>query len=307
MHEALRTMIALLVCAAGAIAQIPAAVQLDAIREDATYIYKFVISPFGGPETLSPESAAALLERARQCIARLDKAGASGISSVRTVDVRYEIPSKAGVQVRPMSLDNVRAMCKKVISDTGGKTAKAKAAQAVQQIAVWPKLLADGAVDEVQARAALDVGTLALAQIDEARADGLSDADTIEAMNRRMTVAEGRELILYVRGEAKKIVDKNKAAEEAAYEPFRQVLTGDKLKLYNERLKAYKLYGSGGRVLRTPEDYLASAIWCTAGVNRDGIVPRWELDCWHFRGMTQIGGVTSRSGAGEFPPSGAFR
>jgi hypothetical protein len=84
-------------------------------------------------------------------------------------------------------------------------------------------------------------------------------------------------------------------------------LGGDKLSLYNERLKKYKLYGAGGRVLNSPEDYRDSPLWCTTGVDREGIVPVWSVDCWHFRGMTMVGSVASRSGTGDEAPSSAFR
>ena len=96
-------------------------------------------------------------------------------------------------------------------------------------------------------------------------------------------------------------------AEEAQYEPFRKVLSGDKLGLYNDRLKKYKLYGAGGKVLKTPEDYRNSPLWCTTGVDRDGIVPVWSVDCWHFKGMTKEGPVTTRTGNGDEAPSSAFR
>ena len=97
------------------------------------------------------------------------------------------------------------------------------------------------------------------------------------------------------------------AEEEAQYEPFRKVLSGDKLRIYNDRLKKYKLYGAGGRVLKTPEDYRDSALWCTTGVDRDGVVPVWSVDCWHFKGMAMVGTVTSKTGEGDEAPSSAFR
>ena len=122
-----------------------------------------------------------------------------------------------------------------------------------------------------------------------------------------MTITGAREMCVSVRDAGQKVFGDLTAAEEAQYEPFRNVLSGDKLSIYNERLKSYKLYGAGGKVLKTPEAYRDSALWCTTGVNRDGIVPVWSVDCWHFKGMAMVGAVTTRTGEGDEAPSSAFR
>ena len=109
-----------------------------------------------------------------------------------------------------------------------------------------------------------------------------------------------------VRDAGQKVFGDLTAAEEAQYEPFRQILSGDKLTLYNSRLKKYKLYGLSGKVLKTPEHYRDSNVWCTTGVDRSGIVPVWSVDCWHFKGMTKLGSVESRTGSGDEAPSSAF-
>ena len=69
-----------------------------------------------------------------------------------------------------------------------------------------------------------------------------------------------------VRDAGQKVFGELTAQEEAQYEPFRKVLSGDKLDLYNRRLKSYKLYGLGGKVLKTP-----------------GRVSRLELVVYHRR------------------------
>jgi hypothetical protein len=146
-----------------------------------------------------------------------------------------------------------------------------------------------------------------VSKVDEAVANAVPDTTVIESLDRRMTLAEGREMCVYVRDEAQKVVDKQTAAEEAQYEPFRKLLGGDKLRIYNDRLKRYKVYGAGGKVLRIPEDYRDSSLWCDSGVNREGIVPIWSVDCWHFQGMAKVGSIASRSGEGDQPQSTAFR
>ena len=154
---------------------------------------------------------------------------------------------------------------------------------------------------------ALEDGKKCLEKIDEALAKGLAEATVVETNKGKMTVGEARQMCVAVRDAGQKVFGDLTEAEEAQYEPFRKILTGDKLSLYNDRLKKYKLYGAGGKVLNTPEAYRDSPLWCTTGVDRDGILPVWSVDCWHFKGMTRVGSVESRSGNGDEAPASAFR
>jgi len=154
---------------------------------------------------------------------------------------------------------------------------------------------------------ALEDGKTCIDKIDEALSKGLAASTMVETHKGSMTIGEAREMCVAVRSAGQKVFGDLTEAEEAQYEPFRKVLTGDKLGLYNDRLKKYKLYGAGGKVLKTPEDYRNSPLWCTTGVDRDGIVPVWSVDCWHFKGMTKEGSVTTRTGNGDEAPSSAFR
>ena len=120
---------------------------------------------------------------------------------------------------------------------------------------------------------ALENGRTCIEKIDEAVSKGLADSTVVETPKGKMTINDARAMCVRVRDAGQKVFGDLTAAEEAKYEPFRQVLSGDKLNLYNERLKKYKLYGAGGKVLRTPEDYRDASVWCTTGVNREGIVP----------------------------------
>ena len=154
---------------------------------------------------------------------------------------------------------------------------------------------------------ALEDGQTCINKIDEALAKGLAASTVVETHKGNMTISEAREMCVSARDAGQKVFGDLTAAEEAQYEPFRKVLSGDKLRIYNDRLKKYKLYGAGGRVLKTPEDYRDAALWCTTGVDRDGIVPIWSVDCWHFKGMAMVGSVTSKTGEGDEAPSSAFR
>src|SRR5215471_16316749 len=153
---------------------------------------------------------------------------------------------------------------------------------------------------------ALENGKTCIDKIDAAVSSGLNGSTVVETPKGKLTITEAREMCVRVRDAGQKVFGDLTAAEEAQYEPFRQILSGDKLALYNNRLKKYKLYGLNGKVLRTPEDYRDSTVWCTTGVDRSGIVPVWSVDCWHFRGMTKLGSVESRTGSGDEAPSSAF-
>ena len=154
---------------------------------------------------------------------------------------------------------------------------------------------------------ALADGQTCIDKIDEALSKGLAASTVVETHKGDMTISEAREMCVSARDAGQKVFGDLTAAEEAQYEPFRKVLSGDKLSIYNERLKKYKLYGAGGKVLKTPADYRESALWCTTGVDREGILPVWSVDCWHFKGMTKVGSVESRTGTGDEAPSSAFR
>jgi hypothetical protein len=153
---------------------------------------------------------------------------------------------------------------------------------------------------------ALENGKACLEKIDDAVAKGLAQTTEVETNKGKMTIAEARAMCVKVRDAGQKVFGDLTAAEESQYEPFRKILSDDKLTLYNDRLKKYKLYGLGGKVLKTPEDYRDSNVWCTTGVDREGVLPVWSVDCWHFKGMAKAGSVETRTGTGDQAPSSAF-
>jgi len=166
---------------------------------------------------------------------------------------------------------------------------------------------ADDLYPKENAKQAFENGKLCVLKIDDALSKGMRGSTIAETNKGNMTLGEAREMCVSVRDKGQKFFGELTEKEEAQYRPFRDVLTGDKLSIYNDRLKSYKLYALGGKVLKTPTEYRDSAVWCTTGVNRDGIVPVWSVDCWHFKGMMMAGTVTSRTGTGDEAPSSAFR
>ena len=271
----------------------PVSVLLDNVRQFANSVLNY-----DGDTHISASFADDVFKHAKQACLAVDKAIAAGVPSTRTITLN------TGNSDKPMTLSEIKAMSQRIAT----VAALSNAAQAIENASSWPKYIADGTItQELQAKGALEASRFCVAKVDEAIANGVPDSTTIDAGDRKMTLTEGREMCVYVRDTAQKVVEKQTAAEEAQYEPFRRLLSGDKLRIYNDRLKRYKVYGAGGRVLRTPEEYRDSVLWCTAGVNRDGIVPIWSVDCWHFQGMAKAGSVMSKSGEGDEPPSSAFR
>lgn len=273
--------------------QVPVTVLLDNVRQFGNKIINY-----DGDAKISATYADDVFKDAKRTSLAIDKAIAAGVPDTRTITLND------GNSDKPMTMAAIKTMCARIAR----VAALSNAAQAITNASVWPKYIADGTINqELQAKGALEASKFCVAKVDEALANGLADSTEVEGLDQKMSLTDGREMCVYVRGEAQKVVDKQTAAEEAQYEPFRKLLSGDKLSIYNDRLKRYKVYGSGGRVLRTPEDYRDSALWCSSGVNRDGIVPVWSVDCWHFQGMSKAGSVTTRTGDGDEAPSSAFR
>ena len=178
------------------------------------------------------------------------------------------------------------------------------AISAASNFADWKP--ADSMYPKEDGKLALENGKTCIEKIDEATSKGLAGSTEVDTNKGKMTITEAREMCVKVRDAGQKVFGDLTAEEEAQYEPFRKILSGDKLNLYNDRLKKYKLYGAGGKVLKTPADYRDSPLWCTTGVDREGILPVWSVDCWHFKGMARVGSVESRTGTGDQAPSSAF-
>ena len=244
-----------------------------------------------------------LFDAAKECLAEIAKAQAAGVPESKTIGIKRQ----ADDSIAQMSLAQIKALCQRALRLTGGDMGKGQAQAAAQYISIWLKLLNNGSIDKTQAEVATETGKTALAEIDEARANGLSDDERIEVFDRTMTVGEAREQIVYIQSEIGKINAKNIAEQEAKYAPFRAALTGDKLALYNSRMLHSGVYGAGGHLLKTPQEYAGSTVWCEWSVDRNTIVASWALGCWHFKGMTRVGNVVNRSGLGDTPPASAFR
>ena len=288
--------------------QVPTVVLMQNIREHANFIGKYgSYQQLSSGEVDFGSHSDVVSEHARKCIEAIDNALAAGVSDTKTIEVQFRDQNDSSEESKTLSLAELRSLCERIGGAAGKKDSLRKATQAAINASIWPEKISQGEdFSGPNARVAADAANDCIRSIDKALKSGNAGSTQIELIgDNKMTLSEAREMCFYVRDKATKQVSSDVAAEEAEYEPFRKVLSGDKLNVYNER-KRYKLYTTGGRVLKTPESYRDAIVWCTVGVNRDGIVPVWDMDCWRFRGMTQVGGVIHKNGTGDEPPSSAF-
>jgi hypothetical protein len=97
-------------------------------------------------------------------------------------------------------------------------------------------------------------------------------------------------------------------ADRLKWEPYTKLLSGDRLKFFNETHRSgTKVFGRGGTILWEPGDFDKAAVMCTRTWGRNGIFETWRVDCWSFSGDRQTSGPRSRSGYGTNTPASAFQ
>src|SRR5215472_9717424 len=95
---------------------------------------------------------------------------------------------------------------------------------------------ADSMYPKEDGKLALENGKSCIDKIDVAVSGGLNESTVVETPKGKLTITQAREMCVRVRDAGQKVFGDLTAAEEAQYEPFRQVLNADKLTLYNNRL-----------------------------------------------------------------------
>src|SRR2546428_5539804 len=91
----------------------------------------------------------------------------------------------------------------------------------------------DSLYPKQEGKKALEDGKACIDKIDEALSKGLAASTVVETLKGKMTITEARAMCVSVRDAGQKVFGDLTAAEEAQYEPFRNVLSGDKLNIYN--------------------------------------------------------------------------
>lgn len=284
----------------GVYAQVPASVLLNNVRESVNFFDRYgSYDEFASGKIDFGSHSDVVSERATQCIKAIDAALAADVPASRTIEIKF----RDGTKTIPLS--ETQAMCQRISGTAGKADSLRKADRAATQAYNYPQRIAKGEVSGREWPIAAQTANECISAIDQALASNHPGSTVIELFRNKTTLSEAREMCVYVRDTATKQVKIDVAAEDATYEPFRKVLSGDKLNLYN-KWKNRKIYATGGRLLRTPESYRDATVWCSVGVNRSGIIPVWDMDCWRFKGMTQAGGQIKKNGTGDEPPSSAF-
>jgi hypothetical protein len=97
-------------------------------------------------------------------------------------------------------------------------------------------------------------------------------------------------------------------ADRLKWEPYTKLLSGDRLKFFNESYRGgTKVFGRGGTILYEPGDFDKAPVMCTRTWGKSGIVETWRVDCWSFSGDRQVSGPRSQSGYGSNTPASAFQ
>lgn len=290
----------------GGYAQVPVSVLLNNVREPVNFIVGY--SPvWGSYQEVSSgahdfgSSSDVISARATQCVKAIDAALAADVPASRTIEIKF----RDGARTIPLS--EIQAICQRMSGTAGKATALREAKQPIMRADFYSKKISKGEdISGVYAKVAADDANKCISAIDKALASTHPGSTVIELTgDDKTTLSDAREMCVYVLNAATKQVKTDVAAEEATYAPFRKLLSGDKLNLYN-KWKNRKIYTTGGRLLSTPESYRDATVWCSVGVNRSGIVPAWDMECSRFKGMTQVGGPIKKNGTGDEPPSSAF-
>lgn len=168
--------------------QVPVSVLLDNVRESANSVVNYE-----GDAKISASFADDVFKQAKQTRIAVDKALAAGIPGTRTVSLN------TGNSEKPMTLAEIRSMCERIARVASISNAE----QAITNTSSWPRYIADGTIkEELQAKGALEASKWCVRKVDEAVANGVPDSTVIEAPDRKMTLADGREMCIYVRDEA---------------------------------------------------------------------------------------------------------
>ena len=305
MKKELGLLVVLFICSSALAvrAQVPTVVLLQNITENANFVANYgSYKEFSSGQIEFGSHSDVVSKRTQACLKAIDEAIAGGVPESRTTEVKFRDGN------RTMALSELRSLFERVSGVAGKDDSLRTARQAAINASDWPQRISQMGKEfgGPHARVAAAAANDCIGSIDKALAGGNQQSTQITLIgDSKMTLSDAREMCVYVRDAANKQAKADVAADEALYAPFRKLLSGDKLNRY-DKWKNRKIYATGGRILTTPESYRDAPVWCSVGVNRSGIIPVWDMDCWRFKGMTQAGGLIKKNGTGDEPPSSAF-
>ena len=170
-----------------------------------------------------------------------------------------------------------------------------------------------------EARKKGDIGTAEIAQDDvkslknalrDAAEKGVPENTIIPGIGTfpAATIAEIKSKLNSYTKEADSSMTEAVDRDNAKWAPFTKLLSGDRLKFFNESYRGgTNVFGRGGQYLDTPEEFDTAPVMCTRTWGRNGIYETWRVDCWSFSGDRQVSGPRSRSGYGTNTPATAYQ
>ena len=203
---------------------------------------------------------------------------------------------------------------------TGAKPAYDEMFRTIEKHVSWLEILVDdsfdGAFDAVlrdikrkanpeSIRVNLENGVVPILQ--KLKAAGAPDTLFVALGDdeKSYTIADINAMLPAFRSSQKEVEAKVNAEYEAKWRPFLSALQGDRLMLF-KKYEVGILQGAGGRTLRTPVDFQRTPMMAKYTIDESGVVNRWNMTIWRFRG-DKIIATQTKSGWGNDPPSAAFR
>ncbi len=253
------------------------------------------------------------LDKARKCAAAakavLDAGGASA-------EVR--VPDKIKIPIVREASGSYYARIDKVSAYAAGYHDRTRIAairselEYAQETDAWYDTLEEVGEDEMHRLEGAAANCVKA--VDRGAALGLGAAVPVE-LARSLVVPFGElkaKVCAPVQGLAVEVRKSIEAAAKAEIEkkvaPYRKLLAGEKLATFIEReMYDLSIYGKGGALLQTPEDFKKASLWFQVLGRTDDLGREWwTLRRFQFKGNKLVK-VTEDTGPGSMPPSARYR
>jgi len=251
-----------------------------------------------------------VVQLANACVAAVDAALAGGADPGDLVQVDGKVEGAVkqknalGYPVSMAPLANVRVFCEGITGHARGKDMMSS----LKLYEGWLNKLSD---PKHNTPAEMNAGYAQVAPCEKAVDDMLkSSPPATEVRLKKSTVTLGEakaKICQALQQQCDSMKAAFAAAREAKIAPFRAVLKGDRMKVFEAQDMAFEsIYGPGGRQLHSPEDFAAAPTWYVVLSSDDGFFYRWTTRGFRVRGNNSAGPPVERNGVGRNPPSSAY-
>jgi hypothetical protein len=251
-----------------------------------------------------------VVQIANACVAAVDAALAGGADAGDLVQVDGKVEGAVkeknalGYPVSMAPLSSVRAFCE-------GITGHARAKDMSSSLALYDGWLQKLSNPKHNSPAEMNAGYLQVPKCEKAVDEALAASPPTTVVRLKKSTVTLGEAKVKICQALQQQCDSMKAAFAAAREakiaPFRAVLKGDRMKVFEAQDMAFEsIYGPGGRQLHTPEEFAAAPTWYVVLSSDDGVFYRWTTRGFRFRGNNSAGPPVEKNGIGRNPPSAAY-